>query len=119
MKIKSYKLFLEELNMKPEIDLFSSQVELYNCGDHIWAIKAEDSNTRALMFMRPQEYYESSFEEIINKQFKVSNVVLPAYVKSNGAVRKLVIDFTFESSNKYIKEYKNLYFKSCSLNFLK
>ncbi|MCF8058627.1 MAG: flagellar basal body-associated FliL family protein [Bacteriovoracaceae bacterium] len=39
------------------------------------------------------------------KQFKVSNVVLPAYVKSNGAVRKLVIDFTFESSNKYIKEY--------------
>jgi len=75
MKIKSYKLFLEELNMKPEIDLFSSQVELYNCGDHIWAIKAEDSHTRALMFMRPQEYYESSFEEIINKQFKVSNFV--------------------------------------------
>jgi hypothetical protein len=39
------------------------------------------------------------------KQFKVSNVVLPAYVKTNGAIRKLVIDFTFESSNKYIKAY--------------
>ena len=71
--IKSYKLFLEEVNLKPEIDLFSSQVELYHCGDHIWAIKSPDDHTRALMFMRPQEFYESSFEEIISKQFKVSN----------------------------------------------
>jgi hypothetical protein len=39
------------------------------------AIKAPDSHTRALMFMRPQEFYESSFEEIIGKQFKVSNFV--------------------------------------------
>lgn len=73
--IKSYKLFLEEANLKPEIDLFSSQVELYHCGDHIWAIKSPDNHTRALMFMRPQEFYESSFEEIISKQFKVSNFV--------------------------------------------
>jgi hypothetical protein len=73
--VKSYKLFLEELNMRPEIDLFSAQIELYHCGDHIWAIKAPDSHTRALMFMRPQEFYESSFEEIIGKQFKVSNFV--------------------------------------------
>ena len=73
--IKSYKLFLEEVNLKPEIDLFSSQVELYHCGDHIWAIKSPDNHTRALMFMRPQEFYESSFEEIISKQFKVSNFV--------------------------------------------
>ena len=76
MKIlKSYKLFLEELNMRPEIDLFSAQIELYHCGDHIWAIKSPDSDTRALMFMRPQEFYESSFEEIIGKQFKVSDFV--------------------------------------------
>lgn len=75
MKIKSYKLFLEELNMRPEIDLFSAQIELYHCGDHIWAIKSPDSHTRALMFMRPQEFYESSFEEIIGKQFKVSDFV--------------------------------------------
>lgn len=73
--IKSYKLFLEEVNLKPEIDLFSSQVELYHCGDHIWAIKSPDNHTRALMFMRSQEFYESSFEEIISKQFKVSNFV--------------------------------------------
>lgn len=39
------------------------------------------------------------------KQFKVTNVVLPAYVNSKGAVKKLVIDFTFESSNKYIKAF--------------
>ena len=75
MKIKSYKIFLEELNMKPEIDLFSAQIELFHCGDRIWAIKSPDSHTRALMFMRPQEFYESSFEEIIGKQFKVSDFV--------------------------------------------
>ncbi len=75
MIIKKYELFLEELNMKPELDLFSSQMELYHCGDHIWAIKADERTTRALMFMRAQEYYESSFDEIIGKQFKVSRFV--------------------------------------------
>jgi len=73
--VKSYKLFVEKLEMRPEIDLFSAQIELYHCGDHIWAIKAPDSHTRALMFMRPQEFYESSFEEIIGKQFKVADFV--------------------------------------------
>lgn len=73
--VKTYKLFLEELNIRPEIDLFSAQIELYHCGDHIWAIKSPDDYTRALMFMRPQEFYESSFEEIIGKQFKVTDFV--------------------------------------------
>jgi hypothetical protein len=73
--IKKYQQFLEELNMKPEIDLFSAQVELYHCGDHIWAIKSPDSHTRALMFMRAQEFYESAFEEIIKQQFKISRFV--------------------------------------------
>jgi len=41
----------------------------------------------------------------VEKQFKVSNVVLPFYVSSGDPLKKLVIDFTFESSNKYIKEY--------------
>ena len=61
--------------MKPEIDLFSSMVELYKCGDHIWAVKSPDDHTRALMFMRAQEYYESIFEEIIRKQFNVNKFV--------------------------------------------
>ena len=73
MIITKYKLFLE--STKPELDLFSIHVELYHCGDHIWAIKSPDDYTRALMFMRPQEYYESSFPEIINQQFKVSQFV--------------------------------------------
>lgn len=41
----------------------------------------------------------------IEKQFKVSNVVLPAYMHGPGPLKKLIIDFTFESSNKYIKQY--------------
>lgn len=75
MIIKKYELFLEELNMRPDLDLFSSQIELYHCGDYIWAIRATERTTRALMFMRAQEYYESSFDEIIGKQFKVSRFV--------------------------------------------
>jgi hypothetical protein len=71
--IKSYQVFLE--SMKPEIDLFSSVVELYHCGDHIWAIKSPDHHTRALLFMRSQEYYESIFEEIVRKQFSVNKFV--------------------------------------------
>lgn len=39
------------------------------------------------------------------KQFKVTNIVLPAYLQNSGPLKKLVIDFTFESSNKYIKQY--------------
>ena len=91
MIIKKYELFLEELNMKPELDLFSSGVELYHCGDHIWSIKSGDSNTRALMFMRPQEYYESAFDEIINKQFKVSRF-MDIYKQQYGKK-----DFTYGS----------------------
>ena len=75
MIIKKYELFLEELNMRPDLDLFSSQIELYHCGDHIWAVRSTERTTRALMFMRAQEYYESSFDEIIGKQFKVSRFV--------------------------------------------
>lgn len=73
--IVNWKLFLEGLKNRPEIDLFTSQIELYHCGDHIWAIKSPDTHTRALMFMRAQEYYESAFEEIVGKQFKVSKYV--------------------------------------------
>lgn len=71
--IKKFELFLEARGA--EIDLFSSGIELYHCGDHIWAIKSPDAHTRALMFMRAQEFYESAFEEIIRKQFKVSRFV--------------------------------------------
>ncbi len=52
------------------------------------------------------------------KQFLVSNVILPAYIKKNGAVKKLVIDFTFESSNRYIKNFlwENSYYVHDVLN---
>lgn len=46
-----------------------------------------------------------AYFKIQEKQFRVSNVVLPAYIKKNGAIKKIVIDFTFESSNKYIKAF--------------
>jgi hypothetical protein len=76
--IKTYKLFIEEVIttvdrlLEPKMDDFLKKIELYQCGDHIWAIKIDDSYSRAMVFLRPQEYYESAFEEIIGKQFKFS-----------------------------------------------
>lgn len=59
-----------------------------------------------------------AYFKVKEKQFKVSNVVLPAYIKKNGAIKKLVIDFTFESSNKYIKSFlwENPYYVHDVLN---
>lgn len=77
--IKSYKLFVEKLITDPKyllsskMDEYLKTIELYHCGEHIWAVKAESSHTRAMVFLRSQEYYESAFEEIIGKQFKFSN----------------------------------------------
>ena len=78
-KIKTFKKFNEELitdtkfMLDPKMDNFLSKIELYHCGDHIWAIKVLDSHSRAMIFLRAQEFYESAFEEIIGKQFKFSN----------------------------------------------
>lgn len=55
---------------------------------------------RGTEISRRPAYYKKK-----EKQFLVSNIVLPAYTGKKSAVKKLVIDFTFESSNKYIKEY--------------
>jgi len=76
--IKTYKLFLEKLItdpshlLAPKTEDFLNKIELYHCGQHIWAVKINDSHSRAMVFMRSQEFYESAFDEIIGKQFKVS-----------------------------------------------
>ncbi len=55
--------------------------------------KVETLNRRPTYFRKPE------------KQFGVTNIVLPTYLEKGKGLRKLVIDFTFESSNKYIKAY--------------
>ena len=52
------------------------------------------------------------------KQFQITNIVLPAYMQGNSHLKKLVIDFTFESSNKYIKQFlwQNPYLIQDTLN---
>ena len=76
--IKSYKIFLEDLITDPshllsyKKDDYLKTIDLYHCGDQIWSVKIEDSHSRAMLFLRPQEFYESAFEEIISKQFKFS-----------------------------------------------
>jgi hypothetical protein len=76
--LKSWKIFLEELItdtnrlLEPRIEQYLNTISLYHCGEHIWAIQIKDSHSRAMVFLRSQEYYESAFEEIIRHQFKVS-----------------------------------------------
>ena len=79
--IKTYNLFIEGVITKtdrllePKMENFLEKIELYHCGDHIWAVKINDSYSRAMVFLRPQEYYESAFSEIIGKQFKFSKYI--------------------------------------------
>lgn len=76
--IKTFKLYNEELTTSPNLMIgldmpkYLKTIELYHAGEHIWAIKVQDSHSRAMLFLRPQEYYESAFQEIIKQQFKFS-----------------------------------------------
>lgn len=76
--ITSYNKFIESIItdtnrlLEPKMSQYLKTIELYHCGDHIWAVKILSSHSRAMVFLRPQEYYESAFEEIIGKQFKFS-----------------------------------------------
>jgi len=69
-KLKSYKIFLEELNISYNKDIYLNTINLYHCGDHIYAVVINDQHSRAMVFIRPQEFYESIFDEIVHKQFK-------------------------------------------------
>ena len=75
-RIKSYKLFLEEFVDTKRIsynqDQYLKTIDLFHVGEHIYAVRISDRHSRAMVFLRPQEYYESIFNEIAQKQFKFS-----------------------------------------------
>ena len=79
--ILSFKLFIESVItdpkrlLEPKIKHFLEQIELYNCGKHIWTIKINDQQSRAMVFLRSQEYFESPFDKIVGKQFKISDYI--------------------------------------------
>ena len=70
--LRGYNLFLEQRLIGYSQQDYLKSIELYHVGDHIYAVKIKDGHSRAMLFMRPQEFYESAFEEIIKKQFKTS-----------------------------------------------
>jgi hypothetical protein len=73
--IKTWQLFTEAESTKlltMNLPKFLDSIQLFHTGDHIWTIKIEDSHSRAMLFLRAQEYYESAFENIIRKQFQFS-----------------------------------------------
>jgi len=52
------------------------------------------------------------------KEFRILNQFMPLYVKSSKKTRSIRVDFTFVSSNRYIKEYfqKNIFLIKDKLN---
>jgi hypothetical protein len=82
------------LNIYKESKEISEQKKVAEGGELVEEVKNATAASRRPAYFRKKE-----------KQFKVSNVVLPAYLKSSHGISKLVIDFTFEGSNKYIKSY--------------
>ena len=69
--LRTFENYTQKL-LQNNIDQYLKSIELYHCGEHIWGVKIKDSHSRAMLFLRPQEFYESAFEEIINSQFKFS-----------------------------------------------
>lgn len=51
------------------------------------------------------EVKRPKYYKLDEKALSITNIVLPTYLESTGAIRKLVIDFTFITSNRYIKAY--------------
>jgi hypothetical protein len=74
MRIRNYKSFLESQKLLTyDKDKYLEGISLIHCGEHIYAVVIEDEHARAMAFLRPQEFYESTFENIIRKQFKFSD----------------------------------------------
>lgn len=110
VKLKSWYLNLKPTQVASFVTL-STVATLASVNIYVQSNKiAEESRSPASELVEEVERATAisrrpAYFKIKEKQFKVSNVVLPAYIKKNGAIRKLVIDFTFESSNKYIKSF--------------
>ncbi len=69
--MKHVKLF-EEFNNLLTYDIKDTynQISLYKLADRIYSVVVEDSHLRAMIFLRFQEYYESSSEEFKGQKFK-------------------------------------------------
>ncbi len=73
--LSKYNMFIEQKSIGYNKQGYLDSIELYHVGDHIYAVKILDSHSRAMLFMRSQEFYESAFDEIIKKQFKTSRFI--------------------------------------------
>ncbi len=62
-------------------------------------IDREPASIERTLEIRPK-YYKRSERELL-----VSNVIVPSYIEGKSSLRKLQIDFTIISSNRYIREY--------------
>lgn len=53
------------------LDSILNQISLYKIADKIYAVKVDDMRTRALLFLRYQEYYESASEDFRSSRFSI------------------------------------------------
>jgi len=69
--MKYLKIFEEFNNLLPyDIKNLYDQISLYKLADRIYSIVVKDSHLRAMIFLRFQEYYESSSNEFKGQKFK-------------------------------------------------
>ena len=62
-------------------------------------VDREPASIERPLELRPK-YYKRSERELL-----VANVIVPSYIEGKSSLRKLQIDFTIISSNRYIREY--------------
>lgn len=78
--IKNFESYLS-LNPGPVDDIYK-RISLYEIADKIWAVVIPDDHLRCWVFLRCQEYYESSSPNFQNKRFTWSDYM--NWYKSEG-----------------------------------
>jgi len=81
------------------IQVYNSSMKIAEKNNPEKAIQVEKIDDENTLGRRPA-YWNSR-----KKQFQVSHVTLPVYIETNSNIKSLVIDFTIEASNRYIREY--------------
>lgn len=91
---------LSTIGTLTSLNIYVQSNKIQNESSRPPAAELVDEVERATEVSRRPAYFKKG-----EKQFKITNIVLPSDLQNDGPLKKLVIDFTFESSNKYIKQY--------------
>ncbi|GAB4016100.1 MAG: hypothetical protein Fur0010_15680 [Bdellovibrio sp.] len=105
LRLKNWYIGLKPATIATSV-VISSVVTVTSVGIYQQTEKlAEKARGPASEEVKVIEIERPKYYKLDEKALSVTNIVLPTYLESTGTIKKLVIDFTFITSNRYIKAY--------------